>query len=221
MESPKGVKPVATKDQLTSQQQRWNERSKQWDVDIQQPDHYANFEAGYQKFVDLEERIFGTFPKRETGIDIGCGTAAATGPLAAHVERLYLLDLAEQMLQEAKNKYPNAVLLHSGASEIPLDNQSIHLAISRGIIVSHMPKELIPSFFSELGRIVKPDGVVIFDFLSNDGSAAFSNVSEKISFTQDEIRQNLQKVGFDNIQFDGDPSLRVMRVVAYKKLKLI
>ncbi|MFA6100153.1 MAG: class I SAM-dependent methyltransferase [Patescibacteria group bacterium] len=217
MKTYNGNELVVDNEQLKSQQQRWNERSRQWDSEIQRPDHYANFEDGYKRFVDLEEKVFGALSKQESGIDIGCGTAAATGPLAKHVQKLYLLDIAEQMLQEAQKKYPGAVLLHSGASDIPLGDESVHLAISRGIVVSHMPKELIPRFFSELSRIVKPNGVIIFDFLSNDGSASFTNLSEKISFTQAEIIQNLQNVGFEKIEFDGDPSLRVVRVVANKK----
>lgn len=201
---------------FASFRERWNGRAGNWDNEISNPDHYANFESGYEKFLSFEEKILENIGEAETGIDLGCGTAVAAGPLSKKVENLYLLDLAESMLKEAHEKYPKAVLLHSSVTAIPLGIASVDYAVSRGVVISHLPHGEQENFLNEVWRILKPGGIFIFDFLNNMKTADFHLSSEKTVYTIVEIIEVLRSFGFEIHSIDGDENSRVVRVAAYK-----
>jgi len=199
------------------QQKRWNSRAASWDDEIMNPEHYVNFEEGYQRFLDFEKRELSQLEKQESGIDIGCGTGVTSVILSDKVKNIYLLDIAEKMLVEAKKKLPNAVAINASATDIPLPSDSINVVVSRGIVVSHLPEGMQESFFNELQRIVRKGGKIIIDFLSNTDTADFHNVSPKIAFTIQEMQRILESRGFSRVVFDGENSNRVIRVSAIKQ----
>lgn len=202
--------------QLKQQRERWNSRAANWDEDIKNPEHYANFEDGYQKFLDFEEKELSTLKNADSGIDIGCGSGVTSVILAKKVKKIYLLDIAEEMLKKAEEKVPDSISLNSSATSIPIADGSVDVAISRGIVVSHLPEGLQNNFFDELNRILRKDGKIIIDFLSNIETADFSNASPKIPFTKEEIKEILESRCFSNIIFDGEGNNRVIRVSAMK-----
>jgi ubiquinone/menaquinone biosynthesis C-methylase UbiE len=203
-------------EQIEKQKERWNSRAGKWDADIQSADHYANFEDGYQKFLILEKEILSNMKPVEAAIDLGCGTGQTTALLKGKAEKIYILDIAEEMLKETQKKVPEAIPLCASVTSVPLPDKSVDLAISRGIVLSHLPASLTGTFFSELGRIVRMDGKVIFDYLSNPDTASYQNQSPKIPFTMKEVTDSLEAQGFGNITFDGEESNRVVRVSADK-----
>lgn len=209
-------KHVAEIDQISKQRERWNKRASDWDEETKSREHYANFESGYQKFLEFEKNVLSKVSIVETAIDLGCGSGQTTTLLVEKAKQIYILDVAEEMLKEAQNKVPNAVPLHASVTLVPLPGQSIDIAVSRGIVVSHLPKTMTDKFFDELKRIVRQNGKVIFDYMSNPHSADYSNESPKIPFTMEEITQALVTRGFGNIVFDGDSKDRVVRVSADK-----
>jgi len=203
--------------QLAEQKDRWNSRAATWDSELLKPDHYANFENGYQRFLDFEEKELAEI-KGGVGIDLGCGTGIASVPLAEKVDQIYLLDIADKMLEEAHKKVPQGILLSNQVTNIPLPDRSVDIAISRGILVSHLPAPLVPQFFNELKRVMKVTGKVIFDFLCNEGTADFKLTSPKNTFTLEQMTQELKNVNFYWTKFDGTNDNRVVRVSAVKGL---
>jgi len=201
---------------FSSFRERWNGRAATWDTEILKPEHYANFEEGYRKFLDFETVVLNAFPKALVGIDLGCGTGIAAEPLSKKVEKLFLLDIAEQMLEEAKKKYPDAVLLHESATSIPLGCSSVDIAVSRGVLISHLPQGEYQNFLCEVNRILRPGGLFIFDFLNNLETADFHLSSEKTVFTKQSITEELKKYGFGDLVFDGQDTSRVLRVAMVK-----
>lgn len=202
--------------QVEKQRERWNGRAGKWDDEIKSSSHYANFEDGYQKFLDLETRILADMHHVKTAIDLGCGTGQTSALLVGKVGEIYILDIAEEMLKEAQKKVPQAIPLCAPVTSIPLPDKSVDLAISRGIVLSHLPENLTANFFSELGRIVRSGGKIIFDYLSNPDTASYKNESPKIPFTMKNINESLEAQGFINIIFDGEAKNRVVRVSADK-----
>lgn len=195
---------------------RWNSRAENWDSEISKPEHYANFEYGYERFLSFEEKVLDNIGEAETGIDLGCGTAIAAELLTKKVKNLYLLDLAESMLKKAGDKYPNAVLLHSSVTAIPLESESVDYAVSRGVVISHLPAGEQGNFLSEVQRILKPGGIFIFDFLNNMRTADFHLSSEKTVYTIEEIIEELKSFGFEALSADGDENSRVVRIAVRK-----
>lgn len=207
---------IRKESQFESFRSRWNERAASWDKELTKPDHYANFERGYQKFLRFEEVVLRVNGAAETGIDLGCGTGIAAGPLEEVVANLYLLDLSENMLIEARKKYPDAMLLHSSVTNIPLDAETVDYAISRGVVISHLPPGEQNNFLSEVKRILKPGGLFIFDFLNNLKSADFKLSSEKTTYSIPEIEELLIVSGFEVMLVDGNETSRVVRVAVSK-----
>jgi len=196
--------------------ERWNGRAADWDLEISKPDHYANFESGYRRFLNFEEKILDNIGDAETGVDLGCGTAIAAESLTRRVKNLYLLDLAETMLKEAGKKFPDAVLLHASVTAIPLESESVDYAVSRGVVISHLPPGEQGNYLNEVQRILKPGGIFIFDFLNNMKTANFHLSSEKTVYTTKEIVEELKSFGFEAFAADGDENSRVVRIAARK-----
>ncbi|KKS77041.1 MAG: SAM-dependent methyltransferase [Parcubacteria group bacterium GW2011_GWC1_43_11b] len=206
-----------TKKQLSSQKERWGGRASDWDEEIKKADHYANFENGYQRFLDLEKELLKKLSDLEAGIDLGCGTGVTSKVLAEKVKTIYLLDLSSEMLKEAKKKVPKSIILESSVSSIPLSDNSVDVAISRGVVVSHLPKELVEDFFTEMARIVRAGGLILFDFINRLDTVDFKMESNKNVFSREQIKLELEKRGFENMNFDGEENYRVIRVWATKK----
>jgi uncharacterized protein (TIGR00730 family) len=200
--------------QLEGQRERWNSRAEEWDNAIQSPDHYANFEDGYLRFLEFEREALDCVNDAKDGIDLGCGTGEAASVMADKVERVYLLDLADKMLEVALRKLPSATSLCASATEVPLPDRSLDVIVSRGIVVSHLPLDTTDRFFDEIRRLIRPGGVAIFDFLSNQESAQFNNVDPKASFTKAKMAKILESRGFIDLIFDGADTNRVIRVAA-------
>ena len=190
----------------------------EWDKDIKSPAHFVNFEDGYKKFESFEAKVLKNIGLQEAGIDIGCGTAASSLKLAKHVKKLYLLDISNKMLQIAKRKYPKAKILYASGTNIPLDGESVDIVTNRGILISLLAhKKEINALLNEIYRILKPNGVLILDFLSNKKSVKFKKKeSYKKSFTRSEMSRLLKARKFHKIMFDGTEGARVVRVCALK-----
>ena len=206
----------ADRQQLKDQEERWDSRASSWDKEIQDEDSYVNFENGYEEFLAVQKELLNDMGNVGVGIDIGCGSGVPSAMLANYVSTLYLLDLSEKMLEEAKKKVPGAILLHTTATEIPLDDRTVDVVISRGVVVSHLPHSIYMDFFKEVQRITKDGAVLLFDFMSNMKSADFVNQSPKISFSEKEIEEILTSHEFTNITFYGEPINRVVRVSAVR-----
>ena len=206
----------ADRQQLKDQEERWDSRASSWDKEIQDEDSYVNFENGYEEFLAVQKELLNDMGNVGVGIDIGCGSGVPSAMLANYVSTLYLLDLSEKMLEEAKKKVPGAILLHTTATEIPLDDRIVDVVISRGVVVSHLPHSIYMDFFKEVQRITKDGAVLLFDFMSNMKSADFVNQSPKISFSEKEIEEILTSHEFTNITFYGEPINRVVRVSAVR-----
>lgn len=120
------------------------------------------------------------------------------------------------MLEEAKKKYPDATFLHESATKIPLDDNSVDVAVSRGVLISHLPQGEYKNFLNEVHRILRPGGLFIFDFLNNLETADFHLSSEKTVFTKESISEELKKCGFGDLVFGGQDTNRVLRVATVR-----
>ncbi len=203
--------------QLEAQRRRWDSRASQWDESIRDPDHYANFEDGYERFLEFERERLASLPDARAGLDIGCGTGGASMVLSEKVEKLFLVDFSEKMLEEARKKIPAAILLWASATSLPVQDASVDIAVSRGVVISHLPQGLANGFLDELARVMKPGGTVIFDFLCNLDTAEYRDISPKGVFERQQVWERLESRGFADILFDGEPRARVVRVSATKE----
>jgi ubiquinone/menaquinone biosynthesis C-methylase UbiE len=93
--------------------------------------------------------------------DIGCGTGRHALRIAGRGARVTAVDFSEQMLAKAKAK-PGAEAItfvcHDLAHGLPLADASFD-RVTCGLVVDHIGD--LAGLFGELGRIVRPDGIVV------------------------------------------------------------
>ena len=123
-------------------------------------DRFNNSYGQYLHFQErqiLQQRL-GHLPQNSI-LDMGCGTGrfldfAKNG-----------IDFSEGMLAQAKAKYPHHQLTVGDISRMPFAENSFDAIFSLHVFM-HLKMETIEGAISEAHRILKPGGILIFDFPS-------------------------------------------------------
>ncbi|NOQ74021.1 MAG: methyltransferase domain-containing protein [Crocinitomix sp.] len=120
----------------------------------------SRFSNTYGSFIDKQERIFldrHVFSKNT--LNLGCGTGrfmeyCSTG-----------IDFSAEMLKIAKENFPEGEYFLGNADTTPFDNHQFDTVICFHVLMHLTPTET-EAIFREVNRILKPDGVFIFDYPS-------------------------------------------------------
>jgi len=120
------------------------------------------FSNTYGQYIDVQERNFLTSffhknKKLNQTLDLGCGTGRLLDFANCGV------DFSEEMLSQARTKYPYKKLLAGNITEIPFENESLDCIFSFHVIM-HQDREITQQFLSESWQKLKPNGFLIFDF---------------------------------------------------------
>ena len=103
--------------------------------------------------------------------DLGCGSGFFTVPLSRKVNKVYAIDLQQEMMdfleqKIQRQKIGNIEPLLSRKDEIPLENESVDILITVNTLHEFPDKK---KTIEEIKRVVKPEGqVVIIDFKKED-----------------------------------------------------
>ncbi len=120
------------------------------------------FSNSYGRFIDAQEkRILDHLlsGKEETVLDLACGS----GRLLKYAT--IGLDASAEMLKQAKDRFPDKVLLHAKADAIPLDAASVDTVISFHFFM-HLDRPGIENILMEVHRVLKVGGRFVFDIPS-------------------------------------------------------
>lgn len=121
------------------------------------------FNNTYGQYLHFQEREIlhrrlGYLDKKSI-LDMGCGT----GRFLEFAENG--VDFSEGMLGEAKLKFPNHQLTKSDISKMPFSNSSFEAIYSLHVFM-HLDLDTIRKTIVEAHRVLKPEGILIFDFPS-------------------------------------------------------
>lgn len=98
-------------------------------------------------------------------IDIGCGIGRIALHVAPQVKQLTLVDVSEEMLKRAKEtvgKHNNVYLYKSDGQTLKgINSSTFDLAYSIWVF-QHMPLKAYKSYLNEINRILKLNGILIF-----------------------------------------------------------
>ena len=136
-------------------QQYYDDLAPEYDAD-----RFAN---SYGKYLHAQETqimhkwLSGIFPKEI--LDMGCGT----GRFLKYAQ--YGVDISEGMLAEAKSKFPDKELKLASITNTPFTENTFQAIFSLHVFF-HLEKEVIQQTIQEAYRILKPNGILIFDFPS-------------------------------------------------------
>lgn len=111
-------------------------------------------------------------------LDYGCGTCLFYSGLKERFNGEYTgIDLSEEMLNVARERYGNVNLICGDCEDMPIKDESFDLVIGRGIL-HHLPNPM--KGVSEIKRVLKKGGsVVICDTTQNPILALLRKISKK------------------------------------------
>ena len=92
-------------------------------------------------------------------LDVGGGYGRFAGPLAERHE-VVLCDISEEMLGEARKRYPNLATVNADARSLPFGEEAFDAILAIDLF-SHLPSIHEP--LSELVRVCRKGGRIIFD----------------------------------------------------------
>jgi glycogen(starch) synthase len=134
------------------------------------------YEAGYRRFFRPEDRsgpFHDLYERKRRAVlrhfeaqpsmailDVGCGPGRLTAPLAAR-HLMTGCDISEQMLEEARSRCPDGVLLvRADARDLPFDDGEFDGLVALDLL-PHLPD--VDAGLQELARVVRPGGPLVFD----------------------------------------------------------
>jgi SAM-dependent methyltransferase len=137
-------------------------RRGQWDVD-------RFFATGVETVATIlaHAQEYGRPARRDTALDFGCGLGRLTRALAPHFERVYGLDIASTMIEQARQL--DTSLGPSGAVYVlhDRDDLSDHASgtvdfLSCLLVLQHLPsREAVKAYLREFVRVLSPGGVAV------------------------------------------------------------
>ena len=106
---------------------------------------------------------------RTSALDFGCGLGRLTQALAVHFDAVTGVDVAASMIEgaHARNAFPDRVsYVLNVATTLPFDDATFDFAYSV-LVLQHVPPKAAAGYISELVRVLRPGGVVVFQELSH------------------------------------------------------
>jgi SAM-dependent methyltransferase len=125
-------------------------------------------ELDYKPFDrDLLRRFAESIPA-PAACDLGCGS----GHIAAHLQSLGLevlgIDLSPGMVEEAGRRYPQVRCEVGDMLDLKLEENSLGGIVALYSII-HLPREKLVEAFREMGRVLKPGGLLLVAFHKGHG----------------------------------------------------
>lgn len=202
--------------------ERWSSRAAIWKDIIKDEASYVNYEDNYERVNTLIKK-YGPLSEGKA-LEVGCGTGEAGRILKTSNPALDILstDIAGGMLAEAQRQTADAGLdieyKQLDITNKTLGDEKFGIVISRGVVVSHLPKSNIYDFLESLAYHTDADGYLLFDFIQDTAVGEIEQpVDRKNAFTIQQMDDILSHFGMKRIDDAGIDSMRV-RVVCYQHL---
>ncbi|MFZ6025942.1 MAG: class I SAM-dependent methyltransferase [Bacteroidota bacterium] len=159
---------------------------------------FDKHKALYQSELAAVEKAI---PKSKTGIEIGTGTGRFAQPFNIR----FGVEPSENMAQLAEQR--GMKIYRASAENLPLENSSFDFAI---MVTTVCFLENIPKAFSEVHRILKPNGEIILGIIDKNSSLGKKYQQKKLSnkfyrdahfHSTEEIASLLKNSRFNNFQY--------------------
>jgi SAM-dependent methyltransferase len=99
-------------------------------------------------------------------LDFGCGIGRLARPFASRFEEYLGVDVAEGMVQRARELHadlPNCTFVVSSAPDLALFRDASFDLVYSNLVLQHLPHPAaVEGYLREFLRVVRPDGIVVF-----------------------------------------------------------
>ncbi len=123
---------------------------------IYDTDRFGN---SYGQYLHEQENAFlkrVILPDDPAVLDIGCGTGRFMD-FATHG-----IDISDEMLKRAKEKFPGKVFTHADAERLPFEDGYFDKVLCMHVLM-HLPKQKMEHILGEAHRVLKQHGSFVFD----------------------------------------------------------
>lgn len=139
-----------------------------------------------------------------TAVELGCGIGRLTVPLVARFPAcaFYGVDIAAGMIGHALTVVNVTYLVGDGRS-IPLPDDSADAVYSM-LLFQHLPAEGVRSYIAEAARVLRPGGMLVFQFIEGTEHEPFSHhhpLADVLGWVEDAA---MEPVGMDRGAIDAD-----------------
>jgi ubiquinone/menaquinone biosynthesis C-methylase UbiE len=103
--------------------------------------------------------------QRGTALDFGCGLGRLTQALCKHFQKCYGVDISPAMVYQAAeyNRFGSAcIYVVNDSPDLRRFQDNVFDFIYSNIVLQHMPPDASRAYIAEFVRLVKPEGLVIF-----------------------------------------------------------
>lgn len=121
-------------------------------------DHEFFTETKARELVELVRAHLGD-PAEVHALDVGCGPGETDALLAPHLGRLEGIDVADGVLERARERNPGVRYTSFDGGRFPFDDASFDFAFAV-CVVHHVPPADWDRFVREATRVVRPGGIV-------------------------------------------------------------
>jgi ubiquinone/menaquinone biosynthesis C-methylase UbiE len=130
----------------------------------------AVYEAMYQSFINYEEEflVYSSILigcQSKSVIEIGCGTGNLANSFLKKGFSYTGLDVSEDMLNIAREKFPNVTFLQGDMRQFTLDFKKDSCIITGRTISYLLSNEDVLKTFHSINRNLEMGGIIVFDFI--------------------------------------------------------
>lgn len=142
-----------------------NKRFNRWDVE-------EFFLTGFKEIKSIMDycKVLGYPAGTANALDFGCGVGRLTRALSEYFDEVIGIDIAESMVAKASNlneDYTNCKFKVNLKDDLRIFSDNYFDMIYTNIVLQHMPtKKIIKNYLSEFIRILKKDGILVFQLPS-------------------------------------------------------
>lgn len=196
--------------------ENWDKEASLWDNNLQNPQHYVNYENGYARFLNfMKDNIPDTQQdSKKNALDSGCGTGVVSDLLKTKKYKVYATDISPQMLRHAHKNGTTYILANS--LDLPYKDNFFSIICSRGVLISHVGKKYVDRFLNEHNRVLKTKGLFMFDFITHFNKNESKKKKNKAYFSIDKVIKLIEQHGFKFISKSGETNNRVNAILCQK-----
>ncbi len=180
----------------------------------------------FSKPSEYIEEFLALLPKNAKILDVGCGVGVDAGFMASEGFEIIGVDLSKEMLNIARQKFPQIDFRHQDIRELDFPPNSFDGILASCSLI-HIPKKDVPALLEKFHQILKKNGAIYIALQGGKSEEIFINEPFKpdeklflniISF--DEIKNLLVKNGFSILKkYEREPKSK--EELNYTKLYVI
>jgi ubiquinone/menaquinone biosynthesis C-methylase UbiE len=185
----------------------WNRHARRDPLGSTAAHDASNWEAYWQSgqrdfamIMDLARE--GDLAATDCAVEIGCGLGRLTRVAAASFRHVIALDISREMLRRAEQEGPGSNISYEqiyADFRLPIPDRTADMVFA-WTVFRHVPKAVFTEYLSEIRRILKPDGCLVFEAQIRESGeieepAATETYTER-EYTRRELASRCAESGF-------------------------